>query len=117
MEVKKKNANEKNIGDAAYPEPNIVDTIALRDSLIALKDFREGLPKGYRVIVDDCLASFGGDTRGKQSRIPLSKLPAHRYYEAKKVLSWAIEHILGRGDNGASKSTRKQLRKRDSETD
>lgn len=94
--IRKKNANEKNIGEGEYPEHELVDTIALRDSLIALKDFREGLPKKYQIIVDDCLASFGEDTRSRQSRVKLTKLPTHRYYEAKKVMSWAIEHILGR---------------------
>lgn len=93
----KKHSRERNIGYDEYPEEReMVDTIALRDSLIALKDFREGLPKQYRIIVDDCLASFGEAKQDKQSRIKETKLPTHRYYEAKKVMSWAIEHILGR---------------------
>jgi len=114
-DVKKKNANEKNVGDGEYPEYNISDVTTLRDSLLALKDFRESLPKKYRVILDDCLTSLGEDTRSRQSRIAMTDLPAHRYYEAKKVMSWAIEHILGRTiTNDKSKNAGGKLRKRDS---
>lgn len=115
-ETKKKNSNEKNVGDSEYPEPEytVSDTIALRDSLLALKDFRESLPVKYRIVLDDCLASLGEDTRSRQSRVKMTKLPSHRYYEAKKVMTWAIEHILGRKENGKSKSAGKLLRKRDS---
>lgn len=94
--IKKKNGNEKNIGNAEYPEPSVQDTADLRDALIMLKDFRDSLPPNYKIVLDDCLASFGEDTRSKQSRTKLAELPTHRYYEAKKVMSWALEHILGR---------------------
>lgn len=104
----KRRTREKNVGYNEYPEESVmVDSLALRDSLMALKEFKDGLPKNYQIILEDCIASFGSAKQSKQSRIKEARLPIHRYYEAKKVMSWAVEHILGRGlSNDKSKSTR-----------
>jgi len=93
---KKKKKHERNVGAGKYPEKDNSESVIIRDSLIAMKDFRNSLPKNYKSVFDDCLASFGEDTRSHQSRIAIAKIPAHRYYEAKKLMKWFTQYLFGR---------------------
>lgn len=64
-----------------------------RGLLKALSDFHESLPDEYKVVFEDALSSINGDPKSKLRRIEKSKLPRHRYNEAKRVFTFFVIHM------------------------
>jgi len=61
--------------------------------LISIKSFYEILPVQYKAIFEDAMSSFQSGNRDNLSRLKEIGIPAHRYYESKKIFRWVINFL------------------------
>ena len=67
--------------------------ICARNVLELLKNFRAGLPEGYKVVFDDALLSTNIGVKGRVRRIEESGLSYYSYHEAKRIFGYFIHFI------------------------
>lgn len=67
--------------------------ICARNVLELLRNFRNGLPDGYKVVFDDALLSTNIGVKGRIRRIEESGLSYYSYHEAKRIFGYFIQFI------------------------
>lgn len=99
--VRKKQFLEKKQGEKeVYLEDLDINTFGNKECsfitlnvLVSIKAFYEILPTQYQAVFEDALSSLRSGNRDNVTRVKEIGLPAHRYYESKKIFRWIINFL------------------------